>query len=200
MDVLPTYKENRKGVRKPLVLSALKEWVADEYETFIRPTLEADDVMGILATWGKFKKGYKKIIVSEDKDMKTIPAWLWNPAKDAKPWKVSEEEAQYWHMLQTLSGDATDNYDGCPGIGDVMADRILKKDPHIVIPYQHTITRGKRKGETETRYEESFGDFSKWEKAGFGETEALTQARVARICHASDYDFKKKEVKLWTPS
>ncbi|MCV5902166.1 hypothetical protein OFN63_39325, partial [Escherichia coli] len=49
-DVLPTYKENRKGVRKPVGLQELKQRLSEHYETYIRPSLEADDVMGILAT------------------------------------------------------------------------------------------------------------------------------------------------------
>ena len=38
-----------------------------------------------------------------------------------------------------------------------------------------------------------------FEKAGFGEAEAVTQARLARILRAEDWDFNTKEVKLWTP-
>ena len=38
-----------------------------------------------------------------------------------------------------------------------------------------------------------------YEKAGFGEEEALTQARVARICRAEDYDLETKKVILWEP-
>ncbi|UZT50317.1 exonuclease [Enterobacter phage 03_vB_Eclo_IJM] len=37
-------------------------------------------------------------------------------------------------------------------------------------------------------------------KAGMTEQELLVQAQVARICRASDYDPKSKEVILWTPS
>ena len=38
-----------------------------------------------------------------------------------------------------------------------------------------------------------------FEKAGLGEAEALTQARLARILRAEDWDFDNREVKLWTP-
>ena len=37
-------------------------------------------------------------------------------------------------------------------------------------------------------------------KAGLSEEEALTQARVARICRSNDYDFKTKQVILWSPN
>ena len=38
-----------------------------------------------------------------------------------------------------------------------------------------------------------------YEKQGLDEEYALSQARVARILRATDYDPKKKKVKLWKP-
>ncbi|QFS87599.1 MULTISPECIES: exonuclease [unclassified Marinobacter] len=203
-DVLPTYKQSRKGGRKPLALRPLKEALAEKYESFMRPGLEADDVMGILSTWDGYKPGAKKIIVSIDKDMKTIPGWLFNPQKDYQPWEVSKEEADYWHMFQTLMGDATDGYDGCPGIGPVIAEKHLTEVSKVV-SYAHELKSGKRKGEIETRWTTDEADdlwdvvVSLFNKQGLCEEEALRQARVARILQANDYDFHAKEVKLWTP-
>mgnify|MGYP003859969237 CR=1 FL=1 len=48
----------------------------DEYQAVIYPNLEADDVMGILAT--KPSKGERKIICSIDKDLRQIPGHLYN--------------------------------------------------------------------------------------------------------------------------
>ena len=39
---------------------------------------------------------------------------------------INEKEANYFHMLQTLTGDPTDGYKGCPNIGKVTAEKILK--------------------------------------------------------------------------
>lgn len=175
--VLPSYKENRSGVTKPVLLEPIKEYLTDNYKTLKRDTLEADDVMGILSTHPKLVKG-KKIIVSEDKDMKTIPGWLYNPAKDLEPWLVSESEADYWHLYQTLAGDTTDWYKGCPGIGKVKAESLLKASP-LENYWKVVVDTFKSKGLTEE--------------------DALVQARVARILRASDYNFMKKEVNLWTP-
>ena len=203
-DVLSTYKSNRKAVKKPLVLKAIREWLLEEHEAFIRPGLEGDDVMGILATWPKFKKGMKKIIVSIDKDMKTIPGLycrdLTSPLMDVLP-----IQADQWHLIQTLAGDPTDGYGGCPGIG---LDRAIKAIEGMtkLVPYEHEVTRGPRKGELETRYNEEETDslwevvLSRYQAAGLSEEVALEQARVARILRASDYNFKKKEVILWTPT
>jgi DNA polymerase-1 len=172
--VLPTYKGNRANVKKPLVLKSIKEWMIEELGAYFRPGLEGDDCMGILAT-SKVIKG-EKIIVSIDKDMKTVPGLFCRNLTrgEYEVVEITEEEADYWHLFQTLTGDTTDGYAGCPGIGPKKAEAILA-DP---------------------TWEAVVAAF---ENAGLNEAEALIQARVARILRASDYDFKKKEPILWTP-
>jgi DNA polymerase-1 len=200
LGVLPSYKGNRDYDNRPLLLTPIKEYLASAYRTYARPTLEADDVMGILSTHPTLVPG-RKVIVSEDKDMKTIPGWLWNPAKDPKPWKVSEEEADWWHLLQAVTGDDTDHYKGAPGYGL----KAYKETVDAGLKYQAYEYIYPRKKTTEIRWEK-VPSASRWEsvvaifeKAGLTEEDALVQARVARICRASDYDFKEKKVKLWTP-
>lgn len=202
--VLPTYKGNRKNVRKPLGLNWLKEQLAEHYESFKRPTLEADDVMGILATWDKWNPDYRKIIISEDKDMKTVPAWIFNPAKDFEPWLQSEEDANHFHLLQTLAGDVTDGYAGCPSIGMGTAEELLK-DGKMFEQYEHTFKSGAKKGTTELRWRKADAP-TPWDtvvscflKAGLNEAAAIQQAQVARICRSTEYNFKQKEVKPWLP-
>ena len=174
--VYPLYKSNRKDKRPPLLREVLKQWMLETYETFLRPGLEADDVLGILGTSTVIVKG-KKIVVSEDKDLKTIPGRLYN-TRSKEFTEVSEADADRQHMIQTLTGDASDGYPGCPGVGEVGAERLLKdvtgQDlwPTVVKAY---------------------------EKAGLTEQDALIQAQIARICRKEDYDFKKKEVILWKP-
>jgi 5'-3' exonuclease len=91
---------------------------------------------------------------------------------------VSEAEADYNHLFQTLTGDATDGYSGCPGVGKVTAAKLLD---------------GKS-------YEEMWDVVVRaYKKAGLGEEEAIQQARVARICRASDFNSKTGEVILWNP-
>lgn len=203
LSILPTYKGNRDYTNRPALLSPIKQYLAENYRTFARPTLEADDVMGILSTHPTLVPG-RKVIVSEDKDMKTIPGFLWNPAKDRKPWKVSEQEADFWHLYQTLIGDSTDHYAGCPGVGPVTAHEALTNVEKLV-PVHREITRGKNKGTIKTTFAKAPAD-SLWEvvvsyfhSKGLTEEDALVQARVARICRASDYNFKTKEVRLWNP-
>lgn len=166
--ILPTYKFNRKGKRKPVCYKGVKSWIESEYESITLPNLEGDDVMGILATSGKYEE---TVIVSEDKDMKTIPGLLW---RNAELEDISEEDADYFHLYQTLVGDTTDGYSGLKGVGDKKATALLET------PTWETVVTA-------------------YEKAGYTEEDALVQARVARILRASDYNAKKQEPILWTP-
>lgn len=169
----PSYKGNRTGP-KPLALSALNDHYVDAYRTYIRPTLEADDILGILATHKSLVKG-RKIIVTTDKDLSQIPGLHFNPDKDEDVRTIDEEDGNFMFLMQTLTGDTTDNYPGCPGCGPVKATKALDDDP-------------------------SWGTVVKqYIKAGLTEEDALVQARLAKILHSSDYDFKKKEVILWSP-
>lgn len=212
LDVLPTYKTHRRTVRKPLVLFYLKQWLVENHDAKMLPGLEGDDLLGILAT---MPHKDERIIVSLDKDLKTIPGKYVRTravvdddgAELVGAWDITEvspaEANAYW-LKQTLSGDPTDGYDGCPGIGATIADKIIDRGLKVV-PYQHELKRGPRKGQTETRYEEVECDdlwevvVSRYVAAGLGLEEAITQARCARILRASDYDMKNKEVILWKP-
>ncbi len=167
-EVDPTYKLSRVKARKPITFWPLREWMYETYNCLDRPKLEADDVMGILAT---SPKTTNPIMISDDKDMLTIPGRLW---RGGQLIDISEEEADLKWLTQTLTGDATDGYNGCPGIGPVAAAKILK--------------------------EPSFDAVVKaYEAKGFTFEDALRSARLARILRYSDWDAKKQKVKLWQP-
>lgn len=183
--VLPTYKGNRASTKKPLVLMHIKDWMIEELGAYFRPGLEGDDCMGILST---MKSPGEKIIVSIDKDMKTIPGLFCRNTDNWDIVEVSEDEADFWHMFQTLTGDTTDGYSGCPGIGPKKAEVILN-----TAVAEMGIHGGNRSAQLWEAVVKTF------EKAGLSEAEALVQARVARILRATDYDFKKKEPILWNP-
>lgn len=169
-DVLPSYKENRSGNRKPILLGHIRKYIKLTYPFIQIPTLEGDDVLGIVATGDEYGK---YIMCSIDKDLKTIPGKHYNFGHD-EFFDVTEEQADYWHMIQTLTGDATDGYQGCPGVGPKTAEKLLAdaQDPWAAVVKAYA-------------------------KAGFGEEEALVQARVARILRASEY--VDGHVKLWEP-
>jgi DNA polymerase-1 len=113
-----SYKGHRNR-KKPCgykrVINALKE----KYKVIIKPTLEADDAMGIYAT--KFPGN---CIVSPDKDMKQIPGKLYN---FDEVFTVSKEDGAKWHLVQALAGDQTDGYGGVPGIGVKRATSLFEE-------------------------------------------------------------------------
>jgi len=118
--VLPTYKFNRKATRKPLCYARFRRFVEDEFESKVHDVLEADDLLGIMATNGKYDN---TIIVSDDKDLLSIPGRCY---RLNELHNVSLEEADRKHLMQTLTGDVADGYKGCPGIGEKKAEVILK--------------------------------------------------------------------------
>lgn len=159
----PTYKSHRKGTRKPLAYKSLKEHIEQEYICKTMKDLEADDVMGIYATSGVYKD---PIIVSDDKDMFTIPTRVY---RLGELHDISQEQADRYFYMQTLTGDTADGYKGCPGIGPKRAEQILGGWPDIVMAF---------------------------EKAGLTEQDAIRQARLARILRSEDY---QGGVILWDP-
>lgn len=169
----PAYKVNRVGKRKPVAYHALVSWVKEEANTAEIDTLEADDIIGIMAT----KPSYvdKCIIISGDKDMQCINGYHYDFVRDVFN-HVTPEEAYRNFLTQSLMGDATDGYSGCPKIGKVTAGRLLDK---------------------ECSWATVVGAY---EKAGLSEEVALENARMARILLYEDWDIVEKRVKLWKPT
>lgn len=180
-DILPTYKGQRTG-RKPMGFKAIRDRLMTEYKhkVVIKPSLEADDCIGILAT----QSPETYAIWSADKDLKQIPG---KHLVDGEWIQVSEEEADLFFYKQMLTGDTADNYKGCPGIGPVKAEAILLAKKHPEQSYEDI------RSQWWLRVRDAFV------KAGLTEEDALVQARVARILRYSDWDNKKQEVKLWHP-
>jgi DNA polymerase-1 len=174
-DVLPSYKDNRKSKRKPMVLNALREYVMKKHNGVVWKNLEADDVMGILATEPTDEE---RIIVSIDKDMKTIPSKL--SADGVTVNEIPLKTADYHHMIQTLTGDKVDNYDGIEGVGIKTAEKLIGQYTNLNIKDLWKIVEGL------------------YIKKGYTKSEALQQARVAHICRHGDYNKQTGEVKLWT--
>ena len=205
-EVMPTYKMNRKGPRGPICLSDLKKTLGEHFESECWVNMEGDDVMGILATWDNYLDGYKKIVVSIDKDMQTLPdTWLYNPDKDYQPWFNTANAADRYFLTQAIGGDSTDGYPGAIGMSTQSAATFLN-DPWLWERYEHTFKSGPRKGESEWKWRKAEPSFDLWEnivslflKAGQTEDDALANARVARICRADDYDFETSNVILWRP-
>ena len=172
----PDYKSNRKGGRKPMCFSSAIDYCKGEYNCVSYDWLEADDVIGIKST-----KPSKEstIIVSEDKDLLTIPGLHWD-FKEEKIFKWSESQADYQFFYQVLVGDTVDNYKGCKGVGPISADKILKEN-------------------TDSVYDMWVAVLNAFFKAGQTEEDALINARMARILRCHEFDMGTREIILWTP-
>lgn len=167
----PDYKGHRNR-KKPCGYKRAIEWLKTEFEVSIFPNIEADDAMGIVQTR---EPEADHIIVSPDKDMRQIPGRLYDPNTQTLT-EITPEAGNRWHLLQTLAGDPTDGYGGCPGIGVVKGEKLLSTQG---IGWS-TIT----------------GAFI---KAGLTEDDALLNARLARILTTELYDDATHTPVLWTP-
>jgi DNA polymerase-1 len=115
--ILASYKGHRNR-KKPCGYKRVIEALRKEYKVIIKPTLEADDTMGIYAT-----KYPGNIIASPDKDMRQIPGLLYN---FDETFTIDPAEGAKWHLIQTMAGDQTDGYGGVPGIGIKRAETLFK--------------------------------------------------------------------------
>lgn len=181
------YKAHRKSTRKPLCYwTIIDDLVAgDQYRVLSEDCLEGDDYIGILATR---PSSVERIVVSDDKDMQTLPnIQLYRMGELVTTTTDSADE--FW-LYQTLMGDATDGYKGCPGIGAVAAKKVMEQagDPwtNVLAAYDQAYRKDKDP------------EKAKW--LGMSPDElALLNARLARILRHTDWDSKLRRPILWTP-
>lgn len=140
------------------------------------PKMEADDVVGVLATHPSVQGD--KIIVSEDSDLKSIPGRHYHP-KTKETIDVTPAEADYWHLYRTIVGKG---FPGCKGLGKGKVGNFLPLDMARRPP-----------AEAWAAVVRAFA--SKKQAAD----DALLQARIARICRATDYDIESHQVRPWKP-
>ena len=169
--IYPDYKGHRMK-RKPLGYKRLVNYCRENHNFKLIEGLEADDTIGIEAT--RFADP-SNIIVSPDKDMRQIPSALWNLTDDVV--EITKDDGDRWHLIQSLSGDPTDGYSGCPGIGVKRASELLDKNEN------------------------------KWEAVckayrdrGLSDDDALLNARLAKILQKEDFDYDRNQPILWTPN
>ncbi|PMX14139.1 MULTISPECIES: hypothetical protein [unclassified Pseudomonas] len=216
--VLETYKANRKGKRKPVGYRKFCQEIMDHFSkhAFKWDGVEGDDVCGILMTNPGLVGCDRVISVSCDKDFNTVPGYFfWLTENDLV--KNDESTADLHHMFQTLKGDTTDGYGGCPGVGEAFGGGLWEwlRDPEYFYQAIKVMKSGARKGEEVPywtsckRGDEEF-DLHQgpdlWRcmvslaaKQGMSEPELIQQAQVARILRWSDWNHETKQPILWTP-
>ena len=168
--IYPDYKGHRMK-RKPLGYKRLVNYCRENHNFKLIEGLEADDTIGIEATR---HADPSNIIVSPDKDLKQIPSVLWNLTDDVI--EITKEEGDRWHLVQSLSGDPTDGYSGCPGIGVKRATELLDKN--------------------ENQWE---AVCKAYRDRGLSDDDALLNARLAKILRNENYDHDRNQPILWNP-
>ncbi len=168
------YKESRGS--KPIAYHAAVRALSEEFEVLRWNRMEADDVMGIIGSSPKLSS----VVVTIDKDLKTVPCNLLNPIKQKRPVRIKEWEADRFWMTQALIGDRVDGYPGCPGVGPVGADKVLK-DCRTLADLWAAVR-------------DTFID------KGLTEADALVQTQLSRILRRPDYDKDKEIITLWHPN
>lgn len=173
-EVEPSYKAHRTGIyrRKPVGYRTVRQWAEEQFPSECWYGLEADDVLGILTT----RHEDKAVLWSGDKDLKQIPGLHLD--NNGNIHHVSLLEADVYFYRQTLTGDSTDGYPGCPGIGPKTAEKLIPLQGFTEASAWRTVTE-------------------QYLKKGLSALEALKQARLARILRESEYTFD--EIQLWTP-
>ena len=166
-EILPEYKGHRNR-KKPCGYKRVINQLKTQFNVITLPTLEADDAMGIFATMWE-----DTTICSPDKDMRQIPGNLYDMSENTF---ITKSEGLRWHLIQSMAGDQTDGYGGCPGIGIKRAVAIFEKD-----------------GYTWDAVVKTFAE------KDLSEDIALQNARLAKILTIDDYDFESKTIRHWTP-
>ena len=173
-EIFPEYKINRIGKRKPLALKRVIKEVKQRYETVAYENLEGDDVLGLLATNGRYKD---PIIVSVDKDMRTLPCKL--IAAEEIEHITNKKATRHWFEM-SLPGDAGDGILGIKGMGMVTASKTLADTPDT-------------KEALWSKVQETYT------KKGYTIADAVLNARLTRILREGDYNYQTGEVNLWRP-
>lgn len=186
-EVFPLYKANRPDER-PEFLPMAQRIIDDNFNTFKREILEADDCMGILTTL-RGADGEQVImnpvIVSPDKDMRTIPGWQFNPRIEDKrgedfPVYISQQAADKAFIIQWMIGDTSDGYKGIDRFGEKGAEKLLNETSPT--EWIKVVLRKYMSHKKSYTYEY-----------------CLQMARCARILTTDNWDSKAKKPVLWEP-
>ena len=181
------YKAGRS--EKPDGYSEVLEAVIAHYDSFAIDGIEGDDTLGILHTSEDFGE---TVVVSTDKDMRTVPGWLYNPMKMVEREWITPNHAHHFRYWQVLVGDSADGYKGCPKIGAVKAGKIL--GDHVDEEPRPEVYEAMLWKKVYATYCE------RWPGSDAEALDAaVMQMRMARILHRDDYDRRHGRIRLWHP-
>lgn len=163
-----SYKAHRQNVRKPLGINEVLEYAKEKYTFKIVEDIEADDYV----VWLKTTYPEDYILCAIDKDvLYQTEGTHYNYNQDLEE-TVKLKDAIKYAYFQTLAGDASDGYKGCPKIGKIKAEKILK--------------------DLKTEYEMWQAVVKAYEAQGLEENDALWTMRLANM-----HQFDGNKINLW---
>tara|TARA_B110000908_G_scaffold27531_1_gene32306 strand:+ start:728 stop:1483 length:756 start_codon:yes stop_codon:yes gene_type:complete len=165
-----SYKANRKSSRKPSGFEEIFAYARKQYNTITVDGIEADDYVVYLKT----KEPEDYILCAIDKDVLNQTVGTHYNYATGEEVTTRKHAAIWFAYFQTLTGDTTDGYKGCPQIGKVKADAILD--------------------DLKTEKEMWEAVVAAYESKGLDEEEAMWNMRLANM-----HQYNGKEVILWTP-
>ena len=140
-----TYKANRRK-KKPDFYYDLSKYVKTVYEAISAKGEEVDDL--VASTWRVYHlSGKDACIVTIDKDYKQIPnVLIFDYSEKRRGFHhITPQEAQHNFFTQMLVGDSGDNVKGVPGVGPVIAGRILEDAKSRIDYWRRVISTYKEK-------------------------------------------------------
>lgn len=170
----PNYQAGRANRAAPVHKEPLREYIYEEHPWVQWDWLEADDVLGIMAT----QDPGRIIIATIDKDLDQIPGVLYNWNRDTFE-TIPREQADLFFYKQLIMGDSTDGIKGIPGVGPKKAEAYL--DGYY----------GKDEDKIWAHVLDVYHDH------GLTPEYALQQARLVRILRHGEYDFDHHKPILW---
>ena len=135
----PSYKANRKGAERPILLPEARQYLQEEYNAVVVDGMEADDAVCIEQALA-LQDERNTIIAHLDKDIDQQAGWHYRWAFRGKPsifYRITEEQGLQHLYQQALVGDQVDcimyyfNEDSQTwrkeyGCGKVKARKLLK--------------------------------------------------------------------------
>ncbi len=197
-DFFPEYKAQREATPEPIIFAVphIKAFLeAMGIEVIEVPRYEADDVIGTMSVMAE-RDGFEVIMATPDKDygqLVTPKVSILAPQRGGgydeigprdvcEKWKIAEPR-QLIDIL-ALMGDSADNFPGVPGIGPVMAAKLIAEYGSVetMIEHAHEI-----KG--------SAGD-----KVRNNIENALVSKRLATIALDAPVEFKPQAYEVVRPN
>ena len=141
-DMFPDYKAHRKETPEDIIASI--PYVKKLIDGFNIPMLgevgfEADDVIGTISKMAE-KEGFQTFMMTPDKDFAQLVSdniFMYKPARSGNPaevWGIPEVQAKFEierpeQVIDILGlwGDAADNIQGIPGIGEKTSKKLISK-------------------------------------------------------------------------